>query len=278
MDITKLLQSAKQKKEAIKSREKTLKPKAGPNNYVILGDWDQARNEIFYREFGQHFVKDANDDLKAVHICLSKTYQQDCPICNALSEAANHVTDDAQIKVLDNAKAKQTYLLNVLEVDENGKHDGQPKILEVGYTVFSGILDLMEDWGEAIFDPENPQIITVNRDGTGFNTKYNVLPKGTKRANVTPDVLKKLNDLDDYVNQANDEKKRLATNTIRGLVGLSQDNSTVIPAERTIGTSVAASTAVDADFTEVRAAEASRPDVVEIDIDDELDDLLASNG
>lgn len=279
MDVAKLLAKAKEKKEAIKSREKTLKPKPGANHYVILPDWKTERNEVFYREFGQHFVKDANDDLKAVHMCLSKTYQQDCPICNALADAAHHVTDDSQVKMLEAAKSKQTYLLNVLECDADGKHDGQPKILEVGYTVFGGILDLMEDWGEAIF--QDHQIITVNREGTGFNTKYNVLPKGTKKAVVnTADVYSRLNDLDDYVNQANEDKKRLSINTVRGLVGLSESEAAHIPADRAIGTSAPSRPATagmeidDADFTEVRANEASRPDVAQIDIDDELNDLL----
>jgi hypothetical protein len=277
MDVAKLLAAAKAKKDAIKSREKTLKPKPGTNNYVILGDWNRERNEVFYREFGNHFVKDAAGDLKAVHLCMAKTYEQDCPVCNVIAEAAKHVTDDSQIKALEEAASKRTYLLNVLELDESGtKHDGQPKILEVGYMVFSGILDLMEDWGEAIF--QEHQIITISRDGAGKNTKYNVLPKGTKKAVVSADTLNRLNDLEDYVNQANEEKKRIAMNAVRAVVGLSAPagEGTHIPATRTIGMSGQDVDATDADFTEVRAAEAARPDLVEIDIDSELEDLLAT--
>lgn len=275
MDVAKLLAGAKAKKDAIKSREKTLKPKPGQNNYVILGDWNQTRNEVFYREFGNHFVKDEKGDLKAVHLCMAKTYGQDCPVCNVIADAAHHVTDDGQIKALDEAKAKQTYLLNVLELDESGtKHDGNPKILEVGYKIFSGILDLMEDWGEAIF--QDHQIITITREGTGKNTNYNVLPKGTKKAAVAADTLTRLNDLDDYVNQANEEKKRLAMNAVRAVVGLAapEGEGTHVPAARTIGYTGSPADATDADFTEVRAAEAARPDLVEIDIESELEGLL----
>lgn len=276
MDVAKLLAKAKEKKDALKTREKTLKPKAGQNRYVLLGDWDRSRNELFFREFGQHFVKNAAGDLAAVHVCLSKTYGEECPICDALAQAAHHVTDDSQIKQLDDAKAKQTYLLNVLEVDEMGKHDGQPKVLEVGKGIITAILEMAEEWGEAMFAEH--QLIVVNREGTGLNTKYTVIP-GSRKAGIAPETFTRLVDLDDYVNQANEEKKRLAISTIGKAVGIEAPAEKHIPAARTIGTSGLGSIdATDAEYSDVRTMEASRSSVAEIDMSDELDALLEIDG
>ncbi|MFH4090354.1 hypothetical protein WAJ00_20780, partial [Acinetobacter baumannii] len=81
----------------------------------------------------------------------------------------------------------------------------------------SSILDMMDDWGEAIF--VDHQVVTINREGTGLNTKYNVLP-GSKKVHVDPEVFKRMIDLDDYVKQANEERKRLALGAIRRAAGL----------------------------------------------------------
>ncbi|AHB93276.1 hypothetical protein Q4029_16990 [Acinetobacter baumannii] len=278
MNVAKLLANAKKNKDALKSRESTIKPKPGKNNYVLLGDWNQERNEEFYKPFSQHFIKDYSKvtDGKpetTVHVCMSKTFDEDCPICDAIAEAGRLIganATDEQIKTLEDAKASTVYLLNVLEVDDSGKHDGQPKALQVGKLTLSSILDMMDDWGEAIF--VDHQVVTINREGTGLNTKYNVLP-GSKKVHVDPEVFKHMIDLDDYVKQANEERKRLALGAIRRAAGLyAPAEPTHVPAERTIGTSSAlASDVTDVSYKDVTT---SSLDVTEIDLGDELEALL----
>ncbi|WP_354734601.1 hypothetical protein [Acinetobacter nosocomialis] len=278
MNVAKLLANAKKNKEALKSRESTIKPKPGKNNYVLLGDWNKERNEEFYKPFSQHFIKDYSKltDGKpetTVHVCLSKTFGEDCPICDAIAEAGRllgaNATDD-QIKTLEDANAGTVYLLNVLEVDDSGKHDGQPKVLQIGKLALSSILDMMDDWGEAIF--VDHQIVTINREGTGLNTKYNVLP-GARKVHVDADVFNRVTDLDDYVKQANEEKKRIALSTIKRAAGIySPAEPTHIPSDRAIGTKSTTDDVVDIEYKDVTG---SALGIAEIDLDDELDGLLA---
>ncbi len=72
MNVAKLLANAKKNKDALKSRESTIKPKPGKNNYVLLGDWNQERNEEFYKPFSQHFIKD--------YLCTRQISQNPYPI------------------------------------------------------------------------------------------------------------------------------------------------------------------------------------------------------
>lgn len=275
MDVAKLLANAKKKKDEIKNRDATIKPKPGLNRYVLLPDWNKERSENFFVAFSQHFIKDygkLTQDGKpemTVHVCMSGTFGEECPICDAISEAGRLISStatDEQIKTLEEAKAGTGYLMNVLEVDEHGKHDGQPKILQLGKLALGSILEMMEDWGEAIFVEH--QVVQISREGTGLNTKYTVLP-GSKKIAVDQEVIDRATDLDDYIKQANEEKKRLALNAIRAAAGIPTTQTTHIPAERSIGMSSADAT--DVSFKEVGIT----GQVAEIvDIDDELDNLL----
>lgn len=114
---------------------------------------------------------------------MSKTFDEDCPICDAIAEAGRLIganATDEQIKTLEDAKASTVYLLNVLEVDDSGKHDGQPKALQVGKLTLSSILDMMDDWGEAILWIIKLLPSTVKVQVLIRNTTYYRVPKGSR--------------------------------------------------------------------------------------------------
>lgn len=260
--LEKILATAKSKSDAIKQKAKTVKFKAGANRFILLPGWRKGEEHVFFHDFANHYIKNTEGDLQAVYLCLDKTHNKPCPVCQAISQASASVSDDDQIKALKEANSRQSYLLNVLMLD--GDTPNEPVILEVGKTVFGQILDLMEDWGAAIFDPENPQIINVNREGSGFNTKYSVQISAKKQTINSSVVYGKLNDLDEYVRQENEENMARAIGAVKGVVGLLPPASDV---PQTTARDVAA-------VETARTAEATRSTASEIALDSELDDLL----
>lgn len=262
--LDKILATAKNKSDAIKQRAKTVKPKDGQNRIVLLLGWRKGQEEVFFHDFGQHYIKNTAGELQAVYPCLDKTFNKPCPVCQAIGQAATGVTDDEQIKALKDANSGQSYLLNVLTLD--GENKTEPQILEIRKSVFGQILDLMEDWGGAVFDMDEPQIIVINREGKGLNTKYSVQISAKKHPMNGADVYSKLNDLDEYVRQENEENMQRAIGAVKGVVGLLPTSSDT----KAIGTSAEA---IEVHETS-RAAEASRSTASEIQLDSELDDLL----
>lgn len=269
IDPAKLLASARSKQDAIKQRAKTIKPNPGNNRYVLLPGWRAGEEHTFWHDFGQHFIKNEADEIQAIYPCLNKTYGRPCPVCEGLSHAMKHSPDEATAEVLKKASSSGSYLLNVLALD--GDDAGTPQILEIRKSVFGQILDAMEDWGTAIFDGENPQIITINREGKGINTKYSV-QISAKKHTMPANVMKQLNNLDDYVRQENEEQEKRAIAAINGVAGLLSSTPKTTPAAMLTSSKTAD------DVAEAREAEASRPAAGQASLDAELDDLLGDLG
>lgn len=271
MDATKLMELMKNKKQALKQKAKTLKPNPGANRYILLPGWRKGEEHIWFHDFGQHYVKNAAGEIQAVYVCADKTFGNPCPICEGLSKAIKMTSDDETVALLKEAASGQSYLMNVLALDADD--DATPQILEVRKSVFGQFVDLIEEWGAAMFDPETPQIVTVNREGKGLNTKYTV-QISPKKHTLPKGVLSKLNNLDDYVRQENEEQQRRALGAINSVAGLLPSKDT--PATGSTG-SFADSKGRDGD-DELRDLEAKRDAVASksasIALDDELDDLL----
>lgn len=270
MDATKLMELMKNKKASLKQKEKTLKPNPGSNRYILLPGWRKGEEHIWFHDYGQHYVKNAAGEIQAVYPCQDKIYQQPCPVCEGLAHAMRGA-DEETTERLKEATSKQSYLFNVLALD--GEDPETPKILEVGKSVFGQIVDLLEEWGLSVFDPEQPQIITINRDGKGFNTKYTVQVSPKKHA-LHASTLSKLNNLDDYVRQENEEQQRRALNAIGAVAGAAP--ALAAPSD----VPATASSVIDAGLDARLNAEASRSVVKDDDLalDAELDALLASGG
>lgn len=272
MDTAKLLALVKSKKQAVASakRSATLKPKPGTNRYVLLPGWRKGEEETFSHDFGQHFVKNEAGVIQAVHVCMQKTYGQPCAICDGVNKAIHMAPDDETVAVLKGAISGQSYLLNVLALDE--EDPGTPKILEVRKTVYTQLLEMVEQWGESIFDPAEPLIFHIVREGTGFDTKYLVQPS-PKKQRLPAGVLGKLNNLDDYVRQENEETKVKALGAISAIAGLLPSADTPKTAtSRPVGTG--ATTTLDDDDV-LASLEKGRPTADDVKLDDELTSLLA---
>ena len=263
MDTTKLLELMKQKKAALKQKDKTIKPQPGANRYILLPGWRVGEEHVWYHEFGQHYIKNAADEIQAVYPCNEAIYGKPCPICEGLNRAQHAASDDETVELLKKAKASRAYLLNVLALD--GEDPTTPQILEVRTSVFGQLVDAVEEWAASIFDPEGAQIIIVNREGKGLNTKYTVQVSPKKQA-VPAAALKKLPNLDEYVMQESEEQKRKALSAINHVAGIiGNDRPSTAP--RLVGPA----TADDIEEVPVTRKPAAKAGPA---LEEELDDLL----
>ena len=266
MDTTKLLELMKQKKAALKSKDKTIKPQPGSNRYILLPGWRKGEEHVWYHEFGQHYIKNAADEIQAVYPCNEAIYGKPCPICDGLNRAQHAAADDETVELLKKAKAGRSYLMNVLALD--GEDPNTPQILEVRTTVFGQLVDAVEEWAGSMFDPEAAQVIIVNREGKGLNTKYAVQISPKKQA-VPKSVYAKLHNLDEYVMQESEEQKRkalTAINAVAGLLTASADrpSTTARPA-------LAMADEIVEEATPARTTKSAKPTPA---LEEELDDLL----
>jgi hypothetical protein len=156
--------------------------------------------------------------------------------------------------------------VNVLALDSDDPKT--PQILEVGRSVYVQLIEIVEEWAVGVFDEESPQIIIVNREGKGLTTKYSV-QVSSKRSTMPPEALSKLNNLDEYVLQENEENQKRALNAINNVAGLLPASSEDRPKT---------TRSLDDEQEEgLRAAERATKKAAAADpeLDDELDDLLA---
>jgi hypothetical protein len=265
MDTTKLMALMKNKKAALKQKAKTLKPNPGANRYVVLPGWRKGEEHVYFHEFGQHYIKNLAAEIVAVYPCLDATYGRSCPVCDGIGRAVRMTTDEDTVKMLEDAACglkKQGYLLNVLALDS--AEPDVPQILEIRKSAFGQIVEIVEEWAAGVFDADNPQIIVLNRDGKGLNTKYTVQISAKKHV-MPATALSKLNNLDEYVRQENEEQQARALTAINSVAGLLPAPAASADMPRT------AATVGDATVTAERAM---RPAKADIALDDELDDLL----
>lgn len=220
--MSSLMDILRQKKNAMSRGKKTIKPNPGRNLYRILPGWrpvDAEGNQdpTFYHDFGQHYIKDTAGEMKAVYMCVDKTYGRPCAICDHVAKAIVASPDDAVTKALEQAKSGQRILLNVLELD--GEQPDTPQVLEVGTGIFGQILSLFEEWGEEMIDLSKGQNIVITREGSGLSTKYTT-QVAAKSKPVNPSVMAKITNLDEFVAQESEEVARRALGAVSSVSGV----------------------------------------------------------
>ena len=281
MEMSKMMQMLKDKKQSLKKSEKTVKLAAGDNRVRILPGWrsiDQKTGTVdadgdptFFHEFGQHYIKDAAGQMQAVYLCTNATFDKPCEVCSALSAASRHVTNDEDQKVLEEARANRVTLVNALLLDSTSPNT--PVILELKYSIFSKVIGIMEEWEASPLDPENGQIFVMSRNGTGILTKYDV-SLSPKKHRIAPEVLMKVVNLDEYVKQESAEQQRKAVSAVNALVGIG-----FAPAARSDSpTSVALPAPAAAAFSDVPdfpATPVAAAKSAAVTLDSDLDDLLS---
>lgn len=243
-----LLELIAKRKQETGVRQKTIKPKAGRNRYRILPGWD-ANDPAFFHDFGQHFIKDSSGQVKAVYVCVDKTYGRPCDICSAVEAAIRATQDDATVNMLKEAKSGGRVLLNVLELD--GPTPTEPQILEVAPSVFNGrkgvggIVQLFDDY-PTLLDPQNGFDIVITKTGTGKNdTAYSVIAVPGKP--VPADALGKIANLATFVAQESEQQKIRALTTFSQVSGVLPSPSQYRPAAQVAPVDLGAGMTIDDD-------------------------------
>lgn len=277
MDTSKLMALMAAKKQAMKKSEKTVKVGDGKNRIRLLPGWRPGEEHVWFHDFGQHFIKDESDTIQAVYLCTHATFERKCPVCEALAHATRAAGDDTVAETLEKAKASRTVLVNALMLDS--KEPNTPVILELKSTVFSQIVDIVEENGPLVF-AENGNEIIINREGKGLNTKYTA-QISLKTYTMPAASLTKLNNLDDYVKQESEEQQRRAIGAVNSVAGLAApgtaagDVPATSPSRLAAPSGAAKSTTVaeDVDLTASIGIESSAP--VDPVLTDDIDALLA---
>lgn len=224
-------------RKAATSSVKTIKPNAGRNRYRILPSWRSLSNapshlsddekaswvEQFYQDFGQHFVKDAAGAVKAVYVCVDKTYGRPCQLCEEINRGILNSTDDTQKKRLEDTRAAGRVLLNVLALDT--PLATTPQVLEIAPTVFNGnkgvggIIQGFVDWPNMVDLAKGCDVI-IEKSGTGKDTRYGVSFVPSATGPVDASVMSKVADLDKFVAQENQAGHSRALASVSAITGL----------------------------------------------------------
>jgi len=261
--MSKIMDLVKSKKQALQAssgrREKTLKPQPGKNRFRILPGWRADKEDpMFFADFGQHFIKDLDENLKAVYICADKTFGKVCPICDAIDHGMRTAGDDDVIEALKEGKSKSRILFNALHLD--GDDPSAPIILDLTPTTGEKVFDIMDEHGDDFLSLTDGVDIIINRTGKGLNTEYSVLT-AAKSKPVDKAVMANLNDLDAYVMQEYDEgrnKALAAISTVTGIMpaGISHDAPTAALEHDDSAFEPEAKTAAPAEVPEFEEADA----------------------
>lgn len=205
----------KKKKAALKGAGKTIKPKQGKNNYVILAPWRGGGDGQFWHDFAVHFVKDAADQLQSAYVCVNETLGKPCAICDSLAAAQATVgaANPEVAELLKKAKAGTSYLVNVLALDSDTPD--VPQVLALGKSAFDNLLTVMEEWGDQISDAASPQVVCIERTGTTMtDTRYTV--QATSKRHTYKTKVEPI-DLDKFVAQESEEGERKALYALRNI-------------------------------------------------------------
>ncbi len=221
----------KRKVEQQKKKAQYIRPtrmQAGKNRIRLLPSWQlgaDGKPDVsgdFYQDFGMHFVKDKESKLAAVYICIERTYDRECPVCEAIREGIGKAKQSGNVgmeKLLGQARAGHRVLVNALLRD--GETPNQPVILELPASVFDTMVEQIGaflDDDLNMLDPATGQDFIVNKTGTGLDTEYSVsvAPKATA---VTYDQ-SAVTDLRAYVDQESEQGLLKATGAVTAVTGL----------------------------------------------------------
>jgi hypothetical protein len=273
MDAAKIAALIASKKQAMKRIERAAGFNQGKNRIRLFAGWNPKNPEQFWRDFGQHFIKNAADELQAVYVCAAATDGKPCNTCNALRALIASAPDDTTTEVLAKSKSSKEHLVNALHLDSS--EPNTPKVTKVAQQVLTQIFEMIiENGAEAVLDPEKGHEIVVNREGTGLNTRYTTTMSMKPGTPIPKAVQDKVTDLDDYVKQDSTEGEQRALAALNTVAGLLPAPGAA-PATPTTALPRPAAAPIGARVNGNGAAGAARtaPDAG-VALDAELDDLL----
>jgi len=302
--MTSLLEKIKAKRvkmEASGRRERPVKLAPGKNTVRILPNWAGEESGDFSHDFGQHFIKDKAGKITAVYVCIRNTFGKPCPVCQALAECASESTDESTLRAIDDSKPSYRVLVNALIPSSDKPKEVQ--LLELPPSVFEEYLGMfetyMEDDGVNVLDLKEGHNITIDKTGTGRDTRYS-MKVGLKPVKIDEGVLTTARNLDKYVSQeyeAGLQKAITAVRTLNGLAAIEGSSGPTLPSPTIESTTDATGSAaptldkveptvIEGEVEEVKVeteAEAETPPAakpasegIDADLDAELDELLNS--
>ena len=225
MATLKELMAAKKQQMAESSgrRATTVKPVVGKTRYRILPSWRGISDSQFYHDFGQHYIRPTADVKPTVYVCVEKTFNKPCALCDALREGFGLAKDDASKKLIRDSFASGRVLVNALEID---KDKTTPVILELSPSTFGKVVNIIEenfdeenDDFNIVTDLDNGVDITITRSGIGLATEYSVTPALKGSLPISKAVLANLNNLDQFVAQEQALALAKATNAVKEALG-----------------------------------------------------------
>lgn len=278
MDKLKALMAAK--KQSMKRVERAKGFNPGKNRIRIALGWRAGEEHVWYHDFGQHFVKDAADQIQAVYLCTDATYGKPCEVCSTLRTALKHTHDDHTSKILAKAAAGKSILINAFHLDSD--QPNTPQVTTVKPKLFGQLIEMLEENGpDAFFSLTEGHEIVVNRDGKGLDTTYTATMAIKKGTPIPAAAMKNLTNLDEYVKQESEEQQRKAIGAINTVAGFLPAPGTpatkpselglAAPAGRSTGGAATAA----ADFEDVPDLDARA--ATKLALDAEFDDLMVED-
>lgn len=223
---------ARQEKKASQNI-KTFKVPDGKTLMRILPNKEDA-DAPFFHDFGQHWIKSTEKNaqgqnkITSAPLCLKKAYEENCPYCEAISEAMGqmegneHHFSDEEVELVKGAVARHRILVNAaVRQDRAGNY--KIEVVELASTAFDALINVMDEWGEEILSPKGGMDVVIERSGKGINTKYTVsIPKNGGN-DIDDSWTEEVVDLDAFVRsqKATPERHNKAISTIGTLAGLS---------------------------------------------------------
>lgn len=268
------LQKRKEAKDA--SDVKAFKLPNGKTTLRILPN-PKDPLELFYHDFGQHWIKSKDEKnaqgkpkIVGAPLCMTKAYEEECPYCDALSEAKAHIEDnqhdfsDEEIELLEEARARHRVLINAAVRNKGGY---EVHMIDLPTTAFNAMIDIITEYGDEMVADEGGIDIVMNRSGTGINTTYTAMPAKNHGSDIDESWKDDAVDLAAYVKSQIPSAPRAAT-AIAG-VGKIANISTSAPA---LSAPSSKRPAIESK-SENKSVE-KQSSVLEDDLDDSLDDEL----
>lgn len=186
--LAELVKAKKQDMSDKKGNFRTIKPPQGKSVIRILPSW-RGKDEQFWHDFGQHWVKpEVGAKPSTVFVCPEKTWEKECEVCAAIAHAksvASDRGDEKMVKLMDENRAQQQFLINVLVLSDKEKA-AEPQVMALGSKLFDAIMAMWVEYN----DEEEIDItclskgvdIKIERTGQGFDTSYQAMPspKGSR--------------------------------------------------------------------------------------------------
>ena len=166
-------------------------PKVGRNVIRILPEVGEM--EFFFQPVGRHYFPDGQNVY-----CPNFTTERerDCPVCEIVKEL-HAAGDKASKKLASSLGVRRSWWMNV--IDRSNPSAG-PLIFTPGVTVFNSIISLINDpdYGD-ITDLEEGTDITIEREGQGLDTQYEVTPRRKESPLSTDEA-----EMEDWLERARD--------------------------------------------------------------------------